>query len=673
MKRIISISPGSSQRDYRMTTTLLGTHIEIQRFGSDGDNQRAVNLVQTYASQGDVLSLEGVVPAFRTSSDILVQREIAHLATHAGTTPLVTGRHFKTLLERWCLKRMAEILPGSLQGRRVLMVQGLASYPLAQVLVQYQPHVQFADPLLQTGLPFAPCLRSLKQLQWYAGVSPFLTAVWSQQQRNQPTRLLARMHRLFAQAGVLVATFETLHQFLPADLRGRLLITDDPTPQEIEHLREQGLTTLVTMTPPLSQEHPFVATSVLEAIARVVLAAQGKQPDEAHLLDFISQAGWEPAVQQLDERRKKPSFAFVVHPLQVEHIFLHPRFRFARYLPKRLVEWGAAFLPPLYLSRIRGIRSQSTGEEIEGMLLSLTATPREMLRRPPAFTYRRLLHAASIAERRGAKLMGLGAFTSIVGDAGVTVAQQCSIGITTGNALTVATTLEAAKVAVQLMGGRVDEGCAVIIGATGSIGAACARLLAMAIGDVVLVAPRPERLLALKKQIEAETAGARVLATTSADAYIRRADLIITTTSSLHGGVLDIEQLKPGAVICDVARPPNVLQAEADRRPDVLVIESGEVRLPGEPDFGFDIDLPPGTAYACLSETALLAMEGWFADYTVGRNIQVERVKEMYRLMKKHGLELAGLRSFGKHINAEDIAQKRRLAILRGQGQGNGE
>jgi hypothetical protein len=40
----------------------------------------------------------------------------------------------------------------------------------------------------------------------------------------------------------------------------------------------------------------------------------------------------------------------------------------------------------------------------------------------------------------------------------------------------------------------------------------------------------------------------------------------------------------------------------------------------------------------------------------------MERVKEIYRLMKKHGLELAGLRSFGRYITEDDIAQKRRLA-----------
>jgi predicted amino acid dehydrogenase len=105
-----------------------------------------------------------------------------------------------------------------------------------------------------------------------------------------------------------------------------------------------------------------------------------------------------------------------------------------------------------------------------------------------------------------------------------------------------------------------------------------------------------------------------------------------------------------------------VLQEEADRRPDVLVIESGEIILPGMPDFGFDIDLPPGTAYACLAETALLAMEGRTGNYTIGRSIGTEQVKEMYRLMRKHGLQLAELRSFGKPITEADIAEKRRLA-----------
>ncbi len=92
------------------------------------------------------------------------------------------------------------------------------------------------------------------------------------------------------------------------------------------------------------------------------------------------------------------------------------------------------------------------------------------------------------------------------------------------------------------------------------------------------------------------------------------------------------------------------------------MIESGEVLIPGDIDFGYDIGLPPKTAYACLAETALLAMEGRFEDYTLGRNITIERVKEIYRLFKKHQFQLAGLRSFDEFISEEEFARKRALA-----------
>jgi hypothetical protein len=86
------------------------------------------------------------------------------------------------------------------------------------------------------------------------------------------------------------------------------------------------------------------------------------------------------------------------------------------------------------------------------------------------------------------------------------------------------------------------------------------------------------------------------------------------------------------------------------------------VLIPGDIDFGYDIGLPPKTSYACLAETALLAMEGRFEDFTLGRNISLERVKEIYRLFKKHNFQLAGLRSFGNYITEEDVMKKRALA-----------
>jgi hypothetical protein len=178
----------------------------------------------------------------------------------------------------------------------------------------------------------------------------------------------------------------------------------------------------------------------------------------------------------------------------------------------------------------------------------------------------------------------------------------------------------------------------------------------------VLVSIEPERLIDLKRTIQEETPGAKVAIATRPDELIGDCDLIVTATSAFGQRIVDITKCKPGAVICDVARPPDINKAEAALRPDVLVIESGEVLIPGDIDFGYNIGLPPKTAYACLAETALLAMDGRFEDYTLGRNISVERVKEIYRLFKKHQFQIADLRSFEEVVSEAQFAEKRRLA-----------
>jgi predicted amino acid dehydrogenase len=665
MKRIVSISLGASARDYRFTTTILGQHIEIHRIGTDGDTARATALIRAYDGTVDAIGLGGLIPVFRVGAARYPHQEALHIAAQARRTPVVDGGVLKGTLERWAVAQAARSDPSLLRYQRILLTSGIERYQLASALTQYESQIRCADPWVHSGLSFLPLPRSLEQLELYAATTLPILALLpyrfihpvARGREERDERAVAS----FDWATVVAGDFAFIRRFAPQDLSGKTIITDDPSPAEIEDLRARGVLTLVTMTPPLSAERPFVATDVLEAIVTAITEAN-RQPGEAEVLDFISAAGWNPTIQHLNPR-PRPKFAFVIHPLRTSLIANDPRFRWTRYLPQQLVEEVAAHIPPLYLSKIRGIRSKATGEETEGLLLTLGTTPRQMMRRPPSFTYRRLIRAARMAERRGARLMGLGAFTSVVGDAGITVAQKSTIGVTSGNSLTVAATLEAAKRAVLLMkGGRPDHVRAVVIGATGSIGAVCARLLAQAVRDVVLIAPRAERLLALKQQIEQETPGARVIAATNADAYIGDADLIITTTSALTGKVINVDKLKPGAVVCDVARPPDVKEEDARRRPDVLIVESGEIILPGTPDFGFDIDMPPGTAYACLSETALLAMEGKYEDYTLGRNIEMDRVKEMYRLWQKHGLELAGLRSFGVYVTDEMIAEKRRLA-----------
>ncbi len=103
--------------------------------------------------------------------------------------------------------------------------------------------------------------------------------------------------------------------------------------------------------------------------------------------------------------------------------------------------------------------------------------------------------------------------------------------------------------------------------------------------------------------------------------------------------------------------PPTFSAEEAAIRPDVLVVESGEVLIPGPVSFSFDIGLPRGVAYACLAEAGLLAMEGRFESFTLGRDVDPARVKEIYRLFRRHRFQIAPLRTFGKLLTDELVAE----------------
>ena len=356
-------------------------------------------------------------------------------------------------------------------------------------------------------------------------------------------------------------------------------------------------------------------------------------------------------------------FAFVVHPLTVDFVTRHPSFSWSRRLPRGMVEHAAAWMPPMYLGRVTGSRSPTTGQAIDGLLYAVGATPRQMLTRPPAFTYSRLIRATRDAADKGAQILGLGAFTKVVGDAGVTVAKHSPIPVTTGNSLTIAATLETAKLTATRLGWPdLARGKAMVVGATGAIGSVCSRLLAAAVKDVVLVSIEPERLAALKARILAEIPDATVETGLTTGRWVGECDLIITATSAFGQRVLDVSQCKPGAVILDVALPSDISEEEAAVRPDVLVVESGEVLIPGPTRFGFDIGLPQGVAYACLAEAALLAMEGRFECFTLGRDVPPHKVKEIYRLFRKHRFAIAPLRTFGQPLTDAMVAEKQALA-----------
>jgi fatty aldehyde-generating acyl-ACP reductase len=350
-------------------------------------------------------------------------------------------------------------------------------------------------------------------------------------------------------------------------------------------------------------------------------------------------------------------FGFVLHPLYVAQY--GNKFPIARYLPGRLVEAAFRAVPPFEASHITGIVS-ATGARAEGWFIALPWTPRILLSTPPDLVYRRLIQAGRIAERLGAGILGLGAFTKVVGDRGVTVARSLGIGVTTGNSLTVATAIEGALMGAGRMGIDVPSSQVAIVGATGAIGAACSRILARRVGGLILVARTQSRLEALAEQLR--SAGpARIEVASDVRRAVAAADIVITVSTATDV-LIEPEDLRAGAVVCDVARPRNVSRLVYDRRDDVLVIDGGVIEVPGPVDFGLDFGFPPRSCEACMAETIILALEGRYEDYTLGADVQLDRVEEIHALMRKHGFHLSGFRRFERRISDDEVEAIRRAA-----------
>ncbi len=358
-------------------------------------------------------------------------------------------------------------------------------------------------------------------------------------------------------------------------------------------------------------------------------------------------------------------FCFVIHPLSFDDI--------ARYEPgakgkgepilRKIMEW----MPSYAAVHVTGVRTPD-GRETEGWFVAAPLLAEQMVDFPREEVYDRVLRAIAIGAELGADVAGLGAFTGVIGDAGVTINARSPIPVTTGNSLTIAAGVASLFRGAADMEIDASTATAVVIGATGSIGSACARIIAPRVGRLILVARNETRLRSFHEAVAGELACPSEY-TTDLRSAVRRARLILTATSSTQD-VVEPEDLLPGAVICELSLPHDVSRRIASERPDVLVTEGGNMVVPGSPRFErvrepgteFDLNLPPRTALACMSETMILALENRIEPYTLGRGIELEKVVEIQAMADRCGFKLAAMRAFDAAITPEKVAAIRAAA-----------
>lgn len=671
--QVLDVSLADPADDYQADVRFLGRSFHLERIGTDGDVEAARALVRTAADTLAAVAVTGIREA-QVASLYDGELEAIEQVRHAtDAVPVVDGHVLQNVLQEWAIRHVQAEMPGFFDNARTVVLGGVDHDRTIRVLREFTANLEFADPVLRCDLPARLDANPLLGLAVHTSLRPLRLLPGPLRSRvRAPGQTLshALARRAARDADVVVATYEELTGFGLEDLAGKTLVTSAISDERLTELGRRGVDMVLDSTP-----QPFgvtVSAAMLEAMMVALTADHGGLTND-DLLDTIVAAGLEPRLLYPNGPRRKSRFAFVIHPLTQEYLrTVEPLNTIAQVAPPvamDALEKALAYIPPFLYSHVTGIRSP-TGAEAEGWLITVGGTPKELLAHRPEFTYGRLLAAAETARKLGAQVMGLGAFTKVVGDAGVTVAKRAPLPVTTGNSYSASGALWAAREAVERLGiAEVDEqgrltGKAMVVGATGSIGSVCARLLALSSDELWLVSPETAKLLALKRDLEQQAPRAEIHVAATPDGHLGDMDVIVTATSGAGKRVLDIMQVKPGCVITDVARPLDLSAEDVAKRPDVLVVESGEIELPGQVRMK-PIGLPPGVVYACLAETVVLALEGRFETFTVGRNIEWEKVKEIYKLGLKHGMKLATISGINGVYTDAQIARIRALALQR--------
>ena len=398
-------------------------------------------------------------------------------------------------------------------------------------------------------------------------------------------------------------------------------------------------------------------------------------------------------------------YAFLIHPTSLEDLYSSGPGTFANLTPRQrqnweqwIASWSQRRYEPGIAYHLPVLRSQAGGY-VEGWLIAIPLTPSQLMRLKPQDRAQLLDKCVDLAKDLEVDMLGLGAFTSIISRGGVDIAGH-GVNVTTGNSLTAMVAAESLKLAGRQMGKDLGRAHLGIIGAAGSVGRlACKRLATecrritlfgnptnpgsmqklkglagelyqdaiarlvngalSGIGGQLLPYARAldeayrasvnhrsiETLSRLHDSVAgaAQSAGVAPPLTVSIDLEheLPKMGFVISATSQ-GKAFIDAAALAPGAVVCDAARPADVVADIRQSRPDVFVYEGGLMRLPQSVSFGRRnvIGCEPGVNLACLSETIVLAMSGIRRDYSVGAEPSFADAEEVFRLAHRHGFSV---------------------------------
>ena len=285
MKKVVSISLGSSEQDFNFRTRFLGQDFKVVRLGTDKDTRAARKLISEWQSDVNVVGLGMVPDHYCVGTNHFNQEITRKLEKVVAGKPVTTGARLREIVQEWSLRSAQIELSNFFNNAKVLFLSGTTNYRMASVMAEYTQNLSFADPVLQFGAP--GMLHSLSALEMYAaGSHPILKLAGGKTRLPSlaPGKYLNKMilRRAIQDADVIVATYDQLQRFTAKDLADKAVLTSTISPERLATLKEKGVRLVIDCS-----IQPFEETVGLNVIEAMIIAALDKQPEEILHDDYL--------------------------------------------------------------------------------------------------------------------------------------------------------------------------------------------------------------------------------------------------------------------------------------------------------------------------------------------------------------------------------------------------
>lgn len=296
MKRAVSISLGSSKRDKSVRVNLNGQEILIERIGMDGDIAKARQMYLDLDGKIDAFGVGGVDLYLRLDEKEYPLHAALKLVSGVKQTPLCDGRGLKHTLERRVFQ-LAKFQLGEVRFKQAFVPVAVDRLGLAEAVAEVSERTVFGDLMVALGVPipiygipaFKRVARVMLPIVSHFPMSMLFYGSDGAEQEPKYTKF-------FEESDLIAGDFLFMRKYMPANLKGKTVVTNTTTEDNIALLKERGAKTVITTTP--RYDGRTFGTNMTEAML-TAYAGKGRNLTDVELNELINELNLRPLVLHL--------------------------------------------------------------------------------------------------------------------------------------------------------------------------------------------------------------------------------------------------------------------------------------------------------------------------------------------------------------------------------------